>query len=351
MFDPISVQAILSIPLPRRGGEDILFWGLTKNGVYSVRSGYWLGMLGDRIEARNDASMELDRVWKTIWNLNGPPKLKHFLWRACKHSLPVNEVRFHRHMSSSPLCTRCHIQVETLCHALIECPQAKAMWEGHPCAVTMSTVPLNSFLESFQWLQAHTSSEDLSIICISLWACWFGRNRFVMENKHCDLVQLSSSFVTMLREYLQYNQRVVERCIPATITTHNWRPPMEGWVKVNFDAHVGIEGHRGLGVAVRNHEGTLLLAAIRRIKSHMGTKESEATAAIFALEIASRFEFDQVHLEGDALNVTNAINRYNTGLAPIYHLYKSLEELSNCFHGFACSFVRRSGITVAPYDS
>lgn len=120
-----------------------------------------------------------------------------------------------------------------------------------------------------------------------------------------------------------------------------------GWIKANFDAHVGTEGHCGLGVVVRNHEGKLLLIATRRIRSHIGTEESEADAACFALEIARIFGYDRIHLEGDALSVINAVKRNNIGLAPIFNLYESLEDFSNCFLGFMCSFVRRSGNIVA----
>lgn len=91
-FDHVSAMAILAIPLSHSYDDDILYWGHTKHGLYSVRSGYWLGMLGtSQMQGMNspDSSWKL---WNRLWNIKGPPKLKHLLWRACKNSLPVNEV-------------------------------------------------------------------------------------------------------------------------------------------------------------------------------------------------------------------------------------------------------------------
>ncbi|KAL2941643.1 hypothetical protein RDABS01_029993 [Bienertia sinuspersici] len=51
--------------------------------MYTTKSGYWLGRLGhvsgwaQRIGGTDDAT------WRAIWNLGGPPKVSHFLWRAC----------------------------------------------------------------------------------------------------------------------------------------------------------------------------------------------------------------------------------------------------------------------------
>lgn len=45
-FDPTTVNAILSLPLSNRWPVDNLFWWRNMNGIYSVKSGYWLGMLG-----------------------------------------------------------------------------------------------------------------------------------------------------------------------------------------------------------------------------------------------------------------------------------------------------------------
>lgn len=80
MFDQASAKAVLAIPLARRSSTEILFWGHNKNGIYSVGSGYWLGMVGsdDNNLSRNAAVMNR-KMWDNVWTVKGPPKLKHFL--------------------------------------------------------------------------------------------------------------------------------------------------------------------------------------------------------------------------------------------------------------------------------
>ena len=66
-----------------------------------MKSGNWLGRLGS-LETVGDMHNQLG---SKVWGIQGPPKLRHFLWRACKGSLPVNVTRFRRHMHDSDVCT------------------------------------------------------------------------------------------------------------------------------------------------------------------------------------------------------------------------------------------------------
>ena len=62
-----------------------------------------------------------------------------------------------------------------------------------------------------------------------------------MENKQCD--------------YHMYAHRVVECLAPTSLSFHSWQPPVEGWIKATFDAHIGTDFNRGLGVALRHKDG------------------------------------------------------------------------------------------------
>lgn len=72
----------------------------TKDGRYSVKSGYWLG----RLRVNGHVLNVHNQLWSKLWTIQGPPKIRHVLRCACKGSLPVNVVRFRRrwiHMSCS----------------------------------------------------------------------------------------------------------------------------------------------------------------------------------------------------------------------------------------------------------
>ncbi len=90
LFLPYDAEAILKIPLSGRVQEDKLFWFSTRDGKYSVHSGYKL-LLRDARASQPESSREWDPdpLWQRIWGARVPAKIKTFLWRACHESLPT----------------------------------------------------------------------------------------------------------------------------------------------------------------------------------------------------------------------------------------------------------------------
>ena len=154
---------ILAIPISPNNVIDQLYWHLSKDGNYSVRTGYWLGMGNP---SRPATPQHDDDVWKKIWKLHWPPKLKHFLWRACKNSLPVNEICHYRHMAQSPACSRCDGGVENVCHALLDHQSNRTMWLTHPHYSIVQDAPRSSFVDTFRWLLStlHLRNSPLSAL-------------------------------------------------------------------------------------------------------------------------------------------------------------------------------------------
>lgn len=85
---------ILKLPLSSRWPNDIPFWWPTKTGEYTVKSGYWMASIGHINRIRANTSGTEECVWRGIWRMEAPPKLRHFLWRACKGNLAVKENLF-----------------------------------------------------------------------------------------------------------------------------------------------------------------------------------------------------------------------------------------------------------------
>ena len=94
LFDDDTVTKIVSIPFSAQWPIDRQYWWLTKNGEYTVKSGYWIDLFGPIIE-RGAANDDRNRkMWNTLRSLQAPPKLKQFLWRACKGSLATKWVLY-----------------------------------------------------------------------------------------------------------------------------------------------------------------------------------------------------------------------------------------------------------------
>ena len=110
---PHEVDIILSIPLSTQMLEDSKVWAWSKNGLFTMRSAYGvsLKLLRKTSQTRptGDSSdkTKVAQLWKTVWKLKCPNKIKHFLWRACKEILPTNYRLAARKVSKNDRCGFC----------------------------------------------------------------------------------------------------------------------------------------------------------------------------------------------------------------------------------------------------
>jgi len=98
-FTPLDAEVISSIPLTTRGQNDFWAWHYEKTGVFSVRSAYrmlvqkkenltaWLEHTPSTSDIRAN-----EKEWTAIWQLKVPSKIKVFLWRLARHSIPTADV-------------------------------------------------------------------------------------------------------------------------------------------------------------------------------------------------------------------------------------------------------------------
>ena len=86
IFIPQEAELIKKIPLSQFEADDSIFWPLSPNGQYSCKLGYWFlrkEVDFNRLKEPRDYEKGL---WKAVWSLNVPNKVKHLIWRACKNS-------------------------------------------------------------------------------------------------------------------------------------------------------------------------------------------------------------------------------------------------------------------------
>ena len=72
-------------------------------------------------------------VWRTLWNLKIPNKIKVFGWRACRNILPTRVNLAQRRVIQDNRCEVCKTEGETGIHALWNCGVARDVWPG--CSV------------------------------------------------------------------------------------------------------------------------------------------------------------------------------------------------------------------------
>lgn len=80
-----------------------------------------------------------------------------------------------------------------------------------------------------------------------------------------------------------------------------WKPPLEGWVKVDVDASHGESGSIAAFVA-RDHEGNFLFFSSKQVEA-FSSYEAEVLALEWATEYANTCSWRHVQWEIDAANV------------------------------------------------
>ena len=118
IFIPQEAELIKRIPLSRFEANDSIFWPLSPNGQYSCKLGYQF--LREKVDFNwLEEPPDYEKgLWKAVWNLDSPNKVKHLIWKACKNSLPTKGNLVRRQIITYHSCDRCSRGREDILHAV-----------------------------------------------------------------------------------------------------------------------------------------------------------------------------------------------------------------------------------------
>lgn len=122
-----DVDKILAIKISSTARQDLLGWHYNEDDIYTVKSGYWLG-IHLPTNAAPIPTHGLAKLKHKIWKTKAPARLKHFLWRFLSKILATGNNLKRRHIVQNDQCRRCCSAAETEDHIFFECPYAKKIW-------------------------------------------------------------------------------------------------------------------------------------------------------------------------------------------------------------------------------
>jgi len=127
--------------------EDDIVWSGTKDGNYSVKSGYHAIKSWEDLARTNNSgpSNTNDTVWTNLWHLNIPPKYIHLIWRILNNGLPVKTNLVKRGIKSDSLCPRCNRSPETVSHTFMDCDWSQRVWFASSLNINFTTSAYNNF--------------------------------------------------------------------------------------------------------------------------------------------------------------------------------------------------------------
>ncbi|CAL1392202.1 unnamed protein product [Linum trigynum] len=261
-----KIRAILIDPLAV--GGDKIIWNLTSNGHFSVNSAF-------KAE-QSSQSLQNDPIWKKIWRLHVPERVRVFVWMAMLGKLTTNQIRKDRHLTDNNSCPECEGISETIVHCLRDCRKAKAVWNkildanrraaffnaGHQDWMKSNILDVSTG----NWM-----GEWGSFYSLVIWYLWKCRNDGIFKG-----IKLSSS---TLHHYVTAKANdwartwIDARKSLAMVEGGNrtealigWKKPPIGWHKMNTDgANQSNMGMATAGGVLRDHNGTWLAGFCSKI--------------------------------------------------------------------------------------
>ncbi|CAN1821026.1 Putative ribonuclease H protein At1g65750 [Linum perenne] len=287
---------------PRRDDrEDEMIWGPDPRGKFTVKSAY---EILDVTEDDPDS-----QIWKTIWQWNGPSRIKHFLWTLAHGRILTNAERMRRHLSTNADCANCPGIKEDALHVVRDCGLAKQVWQYF-----IQPVDATSFFSDslHAWMLRSLKHPDFSLTFgIVIWLLWKARNEAIFENKPVTSDQLRLRvlhWITGVRETMRADSQVslrgANRRIEALI---GWNLAPPDWVTLNTDGSVLSNNRAAAGGIIRDHVGR----TIATFSANLGTctiMRAELRAAEMGFKVAWDLGLRKVHLQVDSLAAAAAIN-------------------------------------------
>ena len=170
-FLPSEAESIQSIPVSLYPMEDFLIWPCTTDSSYSVKSAYQMLSTENRVSQPSPSDLEKFKpFWNSIWKLNVPSKVKHFLWRASMESLPTKDNLFSRHITPDKVCSLCEEHPEDTIHCLWLCDAVTGIWLMDPSFSLHRTKTFRSFGELTSAVLTDSSPATAALFSMVAWS-------------------------------------------------------------------------------------------------------------------------------------------------------------------------------------
>nr|XP_051200174.1 uncharacterized protein LOC127313744 [Lolium perenne] len=184
MFQEEIAEKILKIPISSEGCKDFASWPHSKNGTYTVKSGYNLARtqlfwLERSLTGRGSSSNQeiIEKVWKKLWKIQCPEKMKIVLWRIAQNCLPTGDQLQTRSIPTRYDCVFCN-RSENVAHCFLLCHYVKEIWAELKIYFDFS-LNLSNFVHIEQWLLdwiLNASDYQSVVFAVAAWHIWENRN-------------------------------------------------------------------------------------------------------------------------------------------------------------------------------
>lgn len=318
---PFEEESILRLQPSSKDAPDALKWIGTREGKYSVKSGYHAAMeeFTETI-LEDEPAVEFD--WrKTVWNLKIAPKVKMFTWKSLKGILPVGERLEARHIAVNSSCKRCG-SLESINHLLFYCPFAREVWDLSPFLGGFGISGLTDLRADWSDLHAAKCLPPAGITSTPLfpwilWFLWKARNKYVFENFAGKPAETLSMAIAAAREWEIAQWAIEKKYHPRAPGT----PFLAASVIQSDAAWEATSNNAGLSWILKTEDQSM--TGMKGVSFISSALIAEGLAMREAMAACKLKGLRKVRFESDSSQLITAINRNE----PPLELYGIVQDI------------------------
>ena len=285
-------------------------------------------------------------VWKTLWNLKLPNKIKVFGWRACYRILPTRVNLSKKWIIADNWCEACKTEPETEIHALWNCAVAQDIWASCSTRLQKCHVGLKDMMQLWEQLTVRLTIDEFELFLVQAWLIWNQRNALIHGIQLQEPGILNRRAEDYLAEFRLAHSRLVTS--PPSSNLISWRPPPPNRFKLNFDAAMFKEvDASGFGAIIWNERGEVMAAFSGKGPPVACSEETEILTCRCAVEFTLECGFREMVVEGDNQSVMFVLERKSCLSSRVGHILQDVLCLLNEFCWSQVQFAKRSANTVA----
>ncbi|KAL8170216.1 hypothetical protein V2J09_022020, partial [Rumex salicifolius] len=225
---------------------DNFFQNGTGNGKFSI---------GSALEIiRGEVPITQTRIWKQIWDLKAPERIKYFLWLIAHDCIFSNANQARRHISSSTSCGSCGDLVESTFHIVKWCVSCQNYGRVPRMCVIIWWIGCHQI-----WRFHLIGHAPLPLLCGGFGGGAMQESLEVKKKSRKKSVSLfftgGSTGLAMENPSKEISRGRVNRNRAGS----NWIPPKEPWIKLNVEgSFLPYTRAIGVGGIIRNSLGVFV---------------------------------------------------------------------------------------------
>ena len=320
LLNQADANYALSIRPSKTGNPDTLVWSYTKDGNYSVKTGYHLQCQMEDQDSQIDQvpiPEEVRKCCSNIWKLKIPPRLKTFWWRVAHNSLAVMDNMRKRGIVIDNTCQTCGESTETLNHMLFECRVAKEIWEMIPTSFYVSASTSDNLIENINYLLVGAKQDKREALnFFAGWNIWKMRNNILFHHKRDHILRVIHAAI---RENQCWNKAIDIESSQKQSTgaqrnqmenIHEILPPLTNLYCLVDASWKSNQELAGIGWSLHSKEGIQKIRGSSSIVPTNTSIEAEAMAMLMAVQQIKSLRYENVAFISDCKQLIDELNQF-----------------------------------------